>query len=669
MKRLFLFSIVILGLVFAAPGYGYYYKATELRSTTYDEPYYVGPGTIFAGDINGDGFWDAVVTSAVFPPEPPGSIEIRILINDGNGLFSDETNAIISGSVPATTNALVTFFADFNGDNRTDIFLSSHGYDSPEVPGEPNMLLLSTADGHLVDASSNLPGYSDFTHPAAIGDIDGDGDIDIYVGNRHLVPDLPYDLLTYFLMNDGSGVFTVNTSRLPASMTELDGFRQDTAAAIADMNGDGHVDFISGAASEPGNVHSSTIFYNDGAGNFSDDRKRDLPYGAFGENHSIEDIVPIDLNDDGRLDLILSQLPINGLPGYCIQILMQESDGLFTDESNLRIANDMAYNPDGGCVAGLIPIDFDGDGDLDIYLKDVGWYDNPDTPVLLLNDGTGHFTMVTRQAFDGFDPNLFIWDYPIPTGHGGLVNLLLMRNDQNTLYFQTFKEDTTPPTVSSTAPANNATSVAVNTTISATFSEDMDASSVTTATFLVNDGSSNIAGTLTYSGTTATFTPTTDLDYDTTYIGTITIGVKDLAGNALETDYTWSFTTESETPTDGEPPSDGEEDTGGGGGVGCFIATAAYGSRVAKEVVVLRNFRDRVLLRNSLGRSFVEFYYKVSPPFSDYIEKYEVLKTGARLILTPIVDGVKYPKTSVLILLSAIIAITLTLRVRRSNRF
>ncbi len=443
MKRLFLLSIVILGPVLAVPGLGqdsYHYEATEIRSTTYDEPYYEGPARIFAADINGDGFWDAVVSSGLHPPSPPGSVELRILINDGNGLFSDETNAIISGPVP-TTVALVTLFADFNGDNRTDIFLSSHGYDSPEAPGEPNALLLSTADGHLVDvSSSNLPGYSDFTHPAAIGDIDGDGDIDIYVGNRHPVPDLPYVLLTYFLINDGSGVFTVNTSRLPTSMTQVEGFRADTAAAIADMNGDGHVDFISGAASDPWYLHSSTIFYNDEAGNFSDDRKIDLPYGAFGVNHSIEDVIPIDLNGDGRLDLILSQLPTGELPGWCIQILMQESNGSFTDESDLRIADDMAYNPDGlGVITGLIPIDFDGDGDLDIYFRDVGWYDDPDTPVLLLNDGTGHFTMVTRQAFDGFDPNLFIWGYPIPTGHGGLVNLLLMRNDQNTLYFQTFK--------------------------------------------------------------------------------------------------------------------------------------------------------------------------------------------------------------------------------------
>jgi hypothetical protein len=115
----------------------------------------------------------------------------------------------------------------------------------------------------------------------------------------------------------------------------------------------------------------------------------------------------------------------------------------------------------------------------------------------------------------------------------------------------------------------------------------------------------------------------------------------------------------------GNSNADGD---GGGVGGGCFIATATYGSPMATELVALRNFRDKVLLRNSLGRIFVKSYYKVSPPLADYIGEHEISRTAMRLTLTSLVYGFKYPKTSVLIFLSNIIAITLTLRLRRSNR-
>ncbi|MBM4054748.1 MAG: hypothetical protein FJ264_08775 [Planctomycetes bacterium] len=103
--------------------------------------------------------------------------------------------------------------------------------------------------------------------------------------------------------------------------------------------------------------------------------------------------------------------------------------------------------------------------------------------------------------------------------------------------------DTTLPAVSSTNPANGATGMATNTAITATFSETMNASAITTATFTVSDGSGNVSGAVSSGGATATFTPSSNLSYSTTYTATIATGAKDLAGNTMASNYTWSFTT------------------------------------------------------------------------------------------------------------------------------
>lgn len=477
MKRLFLFSIVILGLIFAAIGLGqdiYYYGGTEIRSTAYNLPC-AGPGIGFTGDVNDDGFWDLVVAAAPDYSDAPipqdANVELKILINDGNNLFSDETDNIISGPVTTFAGMSNIFLADFNGDNRTDIFLIGNGYDNPPFPGEQHYLLLSTPDGHLVDvSSSNLPGYSQFTPFAAIGDIDSDGDIDVYVGNR------------MFLINDGFGEFTENTSQLPASLNPEG--RQDFDPAIADMNGDGHPDLISGTGSTVGNIHPTTIFYNDGTGNFSDDLRRDLPYGAIGEFQQVSHVFPTDLNGDGLLDLMLAQGDPHATdllkPDRSIQILIQMSDGSFIDESNLRIANGEAYKPDESTISFFAPIDFDSDGDIDIYFEDA-MTDSPDDPVILLNDGTGHFTMVFWEAFDGISG--FMTASPLPSSRKGLADFVSYYMDQNTMYFQTFKGGMTPSLVSSTYPINYSTDEAVNIKISATFSEAMDPSTITSDTF------------------------------------------------------------------------------------------------------------------------------------------------------------------------------------------
>jgi hypothetical protein len=74
-----------------------------------------------------------------------------------------------------------------------------------------------------------------------------------------------------------------------------------------------------------------------------------------------------------------------------------------------------------------------------------------------------------------------------------------------------------------------------------------------------------------------------------------------------------------------------------GGGQGCFIATAAYGTPMAQEIQILREFRDEYLLTNPVGRAFVDFYYKVSPPMAEFITEHPSLKPIVRAGLVPAV--------------------------------
>jgi nitrous oxidase accessory protein NosD len=70
----------------------------------------------------------------------------------------------------------------------------------------------------------------------------------------------------------------------------------------------------------------------------------------------------------------------------------------------------------------------------------------------------------------------------------------------------------------------------------------------------------------------------------------------------------------------------------------CFIATAAYGTDTAKQIDILREFRDTVLLPNSLATKFVSLYYRTSPPIADFVSQREALRTAVRVgFVDPIV--------------------------------
>jgi len=113
------------------------------------------------------------------------------------------------------------------------------------------------------------------------------------------------------------------------------------------------------------------------------------------------------------------------------------------------------------------------------------------------------------------------------------------------------------------------------------------------------------------------------------------------------------------TLTDGDPTTDGDGQENGtisdpgavaispstsstpavesGGSSGCFIVTAAYGSKMEPHVKLLRDFRDKCLLNNALGKAFIRAYYTYSPPMADFISKRDNLRTIVRVSLLPVV--------------------------------
>ncbi len=297
-------------------------------------------------DIDGDGDLDLLVAS-----EFARNI---LLINDGDGVFSDASAARLTNSTLDTEDIAP---ADYNGDGRLDVVLISE--DSPA-----DEFLLGTPAGPFIDASAALPAGAR-ANAAIVAFLDGDALPDVLVGVNGQ---------NAAWLNDGAGGFTdATTTYLPAITDPT----QDLE--LGDVNGDTLPDLV------VGNEGQNRLLIAMPGGGFEDQTAARLP-----------DVAPRitreadfgDIDGDGDLDLFMANVSAPGV-GRADRVLINDGAGFFTDESASRLAGIAPYD---SFDADLV--DLDGDGSLDVVCARgflVGG------ARVLLNDGLGCFQEATAE--------------------------------------------------------------------------------------------------------------------------------------------------------------------------------------------------------------------------------------------------------------------------------
>jgi hypothetical protein len=400
-------------------------------------PYRPEGGAWAVADIDGDGRTDLVyfgaawdVPNQVNPPTP-----ILVYHNLGKGKFDlVAADQLIEGSFPNVQLARRIISADFNSDGRLDVVVASSGHDFFPFPGEKNLLFLSRPNGKLAVSTAGFPQFNDFTHGIAAGDIDGDGDNDIFVANLCCGDQVG----SYFLINDGQGNFSFNQTRLPADFWggKAGGANANTILSprFVDADLDGHLDLVLGLIQQdfmqitaPG-----VLLLNNGSGDYSNAQRVEFPVGLFGDDNTMTlDILSFDVNDDGFPDLFLSQTDIDHA-GARVQTLINNGDGSFRDES-FRLSTSFPYVPKMPAlwIERLEAIDFNNDGHLDVVVQ---LMDNTViSPVfvpavrttIFVNDGNGFFQQIPAGTIPntpsfGFGTLNFVSLFPISDNSGEL---------------------------------------------------------------------------------------------------------------------------------------------------------------------------------------------------------------------------------------------------------
>lgn len=283
--------------------------------------------TSFA-DFNGDGFDDIYIGPVTNSLEKvKGEI---YLYKEGKYIY--DTSVVSFQALPELFLARKSIVGDYDNDNKPDVFLAGFGADQPPFNGEHCAILLSNKGKYI---SKVFTEKSSAYHGACSGDIDNDGDLDIFaIGGFN----------SYFLINDGKGNFSYDFTRIDPKLT-LSLF----TCELFDIDKDGYLDLILGGhefevedttfRTDTKIEGSTRIFWGNSSFNFSTSNMTNLPISkGWGV---ILDIDFFDIDGDGKNEIILNRsgglkennVITNFYRGRAIQILKQEGN-TWLDKTN-----------------------------------------------------------------------------------------------------------------------------------------------------------------------------------------------------------------------------------------------------------------------------------------------------------------------------------------------
>ncbi len=358
------------------------------------------------GDFNGDGFEDFAVAWAYFPhtlePAQKVNAPLNIYLNDGDGRFEENIDIYESGKAPTHPLAYRTIAEDFNNDGIDDIFAGSMGiqyrssdYSENFINPYPHLLLLSNIDGKFEDKSYQIEDQNNgdgqmcnFAHDASSGDVDSDGDIDIYACN-------------ILNINDGNGNFTIH-EYINLEWQRKNKFGNPMASLLADLNNDSYDDIIFWNFDNRSNWSDSQegyILLSNNSSDISQWEQIALPQGPFGFDHNKYNHADFgDLNNDGFIDVVVAvtrDLPY--YEGAYIQILINNGLGELIDMTDTNFSNQPRSESHHG--EGNIYIrDMNLDGHLDIIHSTRDYNSGYHGAHIAINDGFGNFTSLSNSS-------------------------------------------------------------------------------------------------------------------------------------------------------------------------------------------------------------------------------------------------------------------------------